>query len=929
MKNISSIAFFVCLACCQAFAQITGTVADAKTNELLPFANVYINNTTKGVQTDDKGNFSLSNPPSGSVQLVVSYLGYQAYQQNLIIDPAKPLTLTIRLVPLANTLSDVEVKAKRDKAWERDLKTFKREFFGELANSGKCEILNAWAIDFQNENGELIATSTFPIEVENKALGYKMFFNLREFRTSARGYRFLSATRFEEIMPKDPKEGKRWLNARRETFGRSSRQFFRSLYNNTLETDGYAIYRMDRQTDWTATNVWQTTKEYQKGENFISSNDQLLKPTITNQKTLVSELPFEVFQPRQYVTVGSQNVINANPVTRMRLLRPVSISPDGLLNDPTALEMIGYWGSERVADFLPFDYLPENPETPVVAAPTALPIGQKIYLHTNKSGYTTSDRIWFSAYLVETGSNRPLKEQQPLYLQLFNSEGFLVKDEVIYTQAGRGGGYLSLPDGLTSGVYRLRAFTRWMLNTPTQIFEKQLAIVSVKNPVGILRASDVLPNQLKDSLVVKITPTKTKYAPREKITLQLNSLFGDKPLKGSFSISVLDAVRVIPNPEDFQIGSYLSNETNKPQKIGTQYAKEQALTLTGTVQNAKRKEPIPNASVLFLLLEGEKTTQRLVQADEKGHFLMDNVDLDGTQTLSYQVNNAKGNPVLDGEVILEQMLPKIRLAPVKFDTIALAAAQRNTLQNFSTDGEAFAMPTDGVTLSELKVTAKAPEIDPNEVGITKIYSEPTYSVKFDENSPRFQNVFDMIIGQLPGVQLASYDDNGQTRYKILVRGISTFNAGALGATILLDGMQVSQDVISQSVNTNDVIRIDLLSGANAAIFGMSGGNGVVAIYTRRFRARYSGVPSVKSLILKGFQQPESFYAPEYDKGKANDKTTDQRVTIYWNPVLATDTNGEATLSFYAADAPARYKVVVEGITPSGIVGRGETWVEVR
>ena len=83
------------------------------------------------------------------------------------------------------------------------------------------------------------------------------------------------------------------------------------------------------------------------------------------------------------------------------------------------------------------------------------------------------------------------------------------------------------------------------------------------------------------------------------------------------------------------------------------------------------------------------------------------------------------------------------------------------------------------------------------------------------------------------------------------------------------------------------------------------------------------------MIIKGFQQPESFYAPEYDKAKAKDKTADQRVTIYWNPVFATDANGEATLSFYAADAPARYKVVVEGITPSGVIGRGEAWVEVR
>lgn len=914
----------------QLYAQnlIQGTVSDAKTNELLPFANVYINNTTKGVQTDDKGNFLLNNPPLGTVQLVVSYLGYNPFQQTLIVEANKPLSLTVRLIPVANMLTDVEVKAKRDKEWERNLKIFKREFLGELSNANKCEILNAWAVDFQESNGELQATAQRPVEVENKALGYKLYINLLDFRTSVRGYRYLANTRFEELLPKDEKEKKRWLNNRRETFKGSSRQFFKSLYHNILDKDGYTVYRMEARADWTSTNVWQPSKPYQKGINLVTNSAQLLKDALPNQKALVSELPFEVSESRRFVTVGSQNVLNANPVTRMRLLRATMVSPDGLLSDPNAVEMIGYWGNERVADLLPNDYFVENQIGTVVEVMPEIK-GQKVYLHTNKAAYTTQEKIWYSAYITETGSNHLWKEPQPLYVQLYEKDGFLVKTETIFTQAGRGAGYFAMPDGLINGVYRLRAFTKLSLNNPAQVFEKPLSIVNPRKPVGIVIVNENYSQGPKDSLQLVLKTSQDKYAPREKITLNLSAFLGEKTMKGSFSVSVVDADIVLKGDESFDILSYLATDKPLKNKVDGVSDTEKALTYTGLIQNQDSKLPMPNASAVLLLTDNNKTYQRTIKADDKGRFVLDNVDFDGIQVMAYQVNNAKGRAAQEGEILIEPSLPKVRLAPVRFDTISLSQNQQRLLQTSTPDGEAFVMPSDGVNLDEVKISTKPPEIDPNEVGIVKLYNDPTFSAKFDEKSPRFATVYDMMVGTLPGVQVATFDDNGQQKYKVLIRGISTFNAAAIGATIVLDGMQVSQETLLQGVNPNDVMKIDVLSGPNAAIFGSNGGNGVIAIYTRRFRERYSGISSAKTLMIKGYQLPESFYVPDYQTPKPEHKNSDNRTTIYWNPMLETSANGEATASFFAADAPARYKVVVEGITPSGIAGRAEKWIEVR
>lgn len=71
-----------------SFAQsgkITGRVIDANTGETLPGANVVIDGTTRGVQTDINGNYLLLNVPPGTYTIVVSYVGYSTQRVNDVI----------------------------------------------------------------------------------------------------------------------------------------------------------------------------------------------------------------------------------------------------------------------------------------------------------------------------------------------------------------------------------------------------------------------------------------------------------------------------------------------------------------------------------------------------------------------------------------------------------------------------------------------------------------------------------------------------------------------------------------------------------------------------------------------------------------------------------------------------------------------------
>ena len=97
----------------------------------------------------------------------------------------------------------------------------------------------------------------------------------------------------------------------------------------------------------------------------------------------------------------------------------------------------------------------------------------------------------------------------------------------------------------------------------------------------------------------------------------------------------------------------------------------------------------------------------------------------------------------------------------------------------------------------------------------------------------------------------------------------------------------------------------------------------IVIRLKRWEERKSQKPiSLTTVTPLGFQKPAEFYVPKYDVDsvRMSDKA-DLRTTIYWNPKLETDDNGNVHVSFYTADKANNYSVVMEGISTSGEICR--------
>lgn len=93
-------------------------------------------------------------------------------------------------------------------------------------------------------------------------------------------------------------------------------------------------------------------------------------------------------------------------------------------------------------------------------------------------------------------------------------------------------------------------------------------------------------------------------------------------------------------------------------------------------------------------------------------------------------------------------------------------------------------------------------------------------------------------------------------------------------------------------------------------------------YLRTAKKELLSMATVNQL---GYRYPRDFWSPQYpDADKSQYTRPDHRTTLYWNPKVATDETGRATVTFYSSDISKQYLVTIEGVTADGtIISRQE------
>ncbi len=222
---------------------IKGKVLDKETNNAIGFAQIYFNGTSVGTFTDVNGNFVLNITKYSYMPLAISALGYETI---VLKNFKKDSLLIINLSQKTFDIEKVDISADLSrKNREANIKIFKREFLGESSNAEKTKILNEDDVSFVRSENEdtLWAYSLKPIQIENRALGYKISYYLDQFEFCLFNHSFILSGNFifTEDSVSNKSQSKRFQKARQLTFLGSRMHFFRALWNEDLGSKGFKI----------------------------------------------------------------------------------------------------------------------------------------------------------------------------------------------------------------------------------------------------------------------------------------------------------------------------------------------------------------------------------------------------------------------------------------------------------------------------------------------------------------------------------------------------------------------------------------------------------------------------------------------------------------------------------------------------------------
>lgn len=332
------------------------------------------------------------------------------------------------------------------------------------------------------------------------------------------------------------------------------------------------------------------------------------------------------------------------------------------------------------------------------------------------------------------------------------------------------------------------------------------------------------------------------------------------------------------------------------------------ITIQGYVRALFRNRPIVNGEVVLgpfsgnLLYEGTRT-------DSSGRFVFDRLYLRDNEKIFINAKNEKDRA--NTEIILDEV-PTLRTKPINPSSwflkpnidVSVGFFRENYYRHLKI--EEYYPEKGSIMLSKVDIIAKRKERDD---GHYRIYAEADKVFTIKDDDYTYTNVLDYLGSRGSGVIVSgdqvSIRSGGMPL--ILVDGIRA-----------LDANMADDVLIRMPISEIDKIEI-ITDAANLAAFGSGGGNGVIAVYTRKGDGTYEVNKYVKgrtALQIKGFRKPAQFYSPKYTPASRENPAPDYRPTLLWEPELTFE-NNKAHIEFYTSDELADYIVVVEGVGKSG------------
>jgi hypothetical protein len=485
-----------------------------------------------------------------------------------------------------------------------------------------------------------------------------------------------------------------------------------------------------------------------------------------------------------------------------------------------------------------------------------------------------------------------------------------------------------------------------IVNQQTNIFEIDKNVF----PTGIVKLTlfdnDLIPRCERlffadhhDHVNVEIVPDKQNYLTREKVQFDIKTIANNEtPFLSNLSLSVYNSESSIETEEypnniltHFLLTSELKGTIEdaawyfKDDSISTlsaldnlmlthgyryfdweeivennmpeiKFQPEESVQIKGRILHWLTNRPIAGCNVTMmsvnsLLAVHQETT------DSLGNFVFSDLFVNDTVDVSLQAGNTKQRKnywiELDNR---SSISPLSKNLPVNYRYSSENKFTTNWyLSEINSDLKDRKWHlSDTILLGDVNIVST--KIKKQE-GVFRPYLDADYILEVSKQDDIYEDVFEMM--ENTSAYMRNYMLQNPTYY--------------------LDGMPAEVDFIN-GLPTSWFDKIEAVHMAPAR----GGFRPALYFYTNRGKTRKKDLDGigVKAAKILGYSVIRKFYSPVYETRDPANTENDFRNTIYWNPIVRTDSTGVAQVSFFNSDETGNIKVVVEGVTADGKLCRG-------
>ena len=533
---------------------------------------------------------------------------------------------------------------------------------------------------------------------------------------------------------------------------------------------------------------------------------------------------------------------------------------------------------------------------------------ENFQLFTDRNIYAANEMVFFRAFNLSYPLLKATNWSKILYVEIINQTNTPVAQGKYLLNEHGTWGYIEIPEATPTGLYYIRAYTKWMRNfPPINYFHSFITIINPNNnelqtgkDLTVTNSNSVQNYSEIQRKTIRCNTDKKIYAKRERVNINISLPEKNKFSPDGYCLTVVKTDALDTNM--YRIRFPATKNTGNPEFI-KYFPETKELSLSGRIVTGASKTPVEYARIHLALL-GDKPDYFGSLITKAGRFRFFLPHYTGVQDLFITVETSKNLPV---EILIDNNF-STEFMQLPQQPLILSSKQSEVIREIM-----FNMQVEKI-FRQTHTNTEA--VEKEDSASLDFFGSPFITIKTKDwvKLPTLEEFFFELI---PTVILKKKKGK---RYFILIGDHSDLSA--YKPLILLDHVPITDAEIILPISPEKIDHIDIIN--TTYIRGYLHFGGIVSIISHEGDMAGIDIPRNSRLFnFKTLKPQQKIEFPDYSTNINNKRSPDFRNCLFWIPNIEMDKDEKAGFNFYTSDNQGEYVIVVRGITADGEILEGE------